>query len=138
MSCETLHRGSGAVVYSPRTTVYDGSDQTVGDGRSVCISAKGRRVVHSFFGFRHNPEEHDHAAFSMYMCQILMRITKVNIGFFQDVSSAMRLPSMHGVLKDSVLGISGGHLIEMHAVMFSTIRFSDSALKSFVRDTVFH
>ena len=50
----------------------------------------------------------------------------------------MKLPSMHGVLKESVEGISGGHLIEMHAVMFSTIRFSDSGLKSFVRDTVFH
>ena len=34
------------------------------------------------------------------------------------VRSAMRLPSMHGVLKDSALGISGGHLIENHAVMF--------------------
>ena len=104
----------------------------------MCISAKGRRVLYSFVRLRHNPEEHDHAAFSMYMCQILMRITKVNIRFFQDVSSAMRLPSMHGVVKDSALGISGGHLIEMHAVMFSTIRFSDSGLKFFVRDSVFH
>ena len=58
------------------------------------------------------------------MRQILERTTDVNVRFVQEVISAIRVPPMHGVWSESVLGISGRHLIDMHAVMCPKIRFS--------------